>query len=87
MDPDDNGITLPYIPTTPPPTTTPTCITPSNAAALFIEAGVLLETTRDNIQANPVGICKNSPNGMTAYYNGLTPNQYDYDNKHPLVMW
>uniref|UniRef100_A0AC34G482 Uncharacterized protein n=1 Tax=Panagrolaimus sp. ES5 TaxID=591445 RepID=A0AC34G482_9BILA len=55
MDPDTNGFTLPYIPTTPTPTTTtPTCIPPPNAAALFIETGVVLSDTIDDIQANPV---------------------------------
>uniref|UniRef100_A0AC34G8W8 Uncharacterized protein n=1 Tax=Panagrolaimus sp. ES5 TaxID=591445 RepID=A0AC34G8W8_9BILA len=73
-----NGITLPYIPTTPPTTTTPSssCIPPPNAAALFIETGVVLSDGTASRQADPIGTCKNSQDGMTAYYNGVTSNQY-----------
>uniref|UniRef100_A0AC34G8H6 Uncharacterized protein n=1 Tax=Panagrolaimus sp. ES5 TaxID=591445 RepID=A0AC34G8H6_9BILA len=88
MDPDTNGFTLPYIPTTP-PTTTPTssCIPPPNAAGLFIETGVVIDPGTFVKQADPIGTCKNSPNGMTAYYNGATPNQYSLDDAVWVGEW
>uniref|UniRef100_A0AC34FFR0 Uncharacterized protein n=1 Tax=Panagrolaimus sp. ES5 TaxID=591445 RepID=A0AC34FFR0_9BILA len=68
----------------PPTTTTPPCSPPLNTAEIFVGTGVVLVGTTNFPKAAPVGTCANSANGVTFYYNGSTPKEY---NNNEDAVW